>query len=130
VTEKERLNRITETIIGGAIQVHRVLGPGLLESAYEACLAFELKKRGLSVEQERPLPLIYEQVKMDCGYRIDLLVEGLVVVEIKSVEVLAPIHEAQVISYLKLSGCKVALLINFNVLLLKDGIRRFVKGRF
>jgi len=130
VTEKERLNRITETIIGGAIQVHRVLGPGLLESAYEACLAFELKKRGLSVEQERPLPLIYEQVKMDCGYRIDLLVEGLVVVEIKSVEVLAPIHEAKVISYLKLSGCKVALLINFNVLLLKDGIRRFVKGRF
>ena len=130
MTEKERLNRITETIIGGAIQVHRVLGPGLLESAYEACLAFELKKRGLSVEQERPLPLIYEQVKMDCGYRIDLLVEGLVVVEIKSVEVLAPIHEAQVISYLKLSGCKVALLINFNVLLLKDGIRRFVKGRF
>ena len=110
--------------------MHRVLGPGLLESAYEACLAFELKKRGLSVEQERPLPLIYEQVKMDCGYRIDLLVEGLVVVEIKSVEVLAPIHEAQVISYLKLSGCKVALLINFNVLLLKDGIRRFVKGRF
>lgn len=130
MTEKERLNRITETIIGGAIQVHRVLGPGLLESAYEACLAFELKKRGLSVEQERPLPLIYEQVKMDCGYRIDLLVEGLVVVEIKSVEVLAPIHEAKVISYLKLSGCKVALLINFNVLLLKDGIRRFVKGRF
>ncbi len=129
MTEKERLNKITEAIIGGAIQVHRVLGPGLLESAYEACLAFELKKRGLSVEEQKPLPLVYEQVKLDCGYRIDLLVEG-VVVEIKSVDALAPIHEAQVMSYLKLSGCRLALLINFNVLLLKDGIRRFVNGAF
>ena len=128
MTEKERLHRITDAIIGGAIQVHRVLGPGLLESAYEACLAFELKKRGLSIEQQHPLPLIYEQVKLDCGYRIDLLVEGSVVVEIKAVEAVAPIHEAQVMSYLKLSGCKVALLINFNVPLLKDGIRRFVNG--
>jgi GxxExxY protein len=130
VTEKERLHRITEVIIGAAIQVHRVLGPGLLESAYEACLAFELKKRGLSIEQQRPLPLVYEQVELDCGYRIDLLVEGAVVVELKSVDAVAAIHEAQVISYLKLSGCKVALLINFNVLLLKDGIRRFVNGAF
>ncbi|MGA2149797.1 MAG: GxxExxY protein [Bryobacteraceae bacterium] len=126
--EKERLNGITQAIIGAAIQVHRVLGPGLLESAYEACLAFELKKRGLSVEQQKPLPLIYEQVKLDCGYRIDLLVEGVVVVEVKSIDALAPIHEAQVMSCLKLSGCKVALLINFNVPLLKDGIRRFVNG--
>ena len=130
MTEKERLHRITEVIIGAAIQVHRVLGPGLLESAYEACLAFELKKRGLSIEQQRPLPLVYEQVELDCGYRIDLLVEGAVVVELKSVDAVAAIHEAQVISYLKLSGCKVALLINFNVLLLKDGIRRFVNGAF
>jgi len=130
MTEKDRLNKITEAIIGGAIQVHRVLGPGLLESAYEACLAFELKKRGLSIEQELPLPLIYDQVKLDCGYRVDLPVEREVVVEIKSVDALAPIHEAQVMSYLKLSGCKVALLINFNVLLLKDGIRRFVNGKF
>jgi GxxExxY protein len=130
VTERERLNGITEAIIGGAIQVHRVLGPGLLESAYEACLAFELKKRGLRVEQQKPLPLVYDQVKLDCGYRIDLLVEGAVVVEVKSVDALAPIHEAQVISYLKLSGCKVGLLMNFNVLQLKDGIRRFINGSF
>ncbi len=128
MTERERLNGITEKIIGAAIQVHRVLGPGLLESAYEACLAFELGRRGLKVEQQKPLPLIYERVKLECGYRIDLLVEGLVVVEIKSVDALAPIHEAQVMSYLKLSGCKLALLINFNVRVLKDGIRRFVNG--
>jgi GxxExxY protein len=130
VNERARLNSITEAIIGGAIQVHRVLGPGLLESAYEACLAFELKKRGLRIEQQKPLPLVYEQVKLDCGYRIDLLVERAVVVEVKSVDAVAPIHEAQVISYLKLSGCKIGLLINFNVLQLKDGIRRFINGSF
>ncbi len=128
MTERERLNGITEKIIGAAIQFHRVLGPGLLESAYEACLAFELGRRGLKVEQQKPLPLIYERVKLECGYRIDLLVEGLVVVEVKSVDALAPIQEAQVMSYLKLSGCKLALLINFNVRVLKDGIRRFVNG--
>jgi GxxExxY protein len=100
----------------------------LLESAYEACLAFELGRRGLKVEQQKPLPLIYERVKLECGYRIDLLAEGSVVVEIKPVDALAPIHEAQVMSYLKLSGCKLALLINFNVRVLKDGIRRFVNG--
>ena len=128
MTEKQRLNGITQNIIGAAIQVHRTLGPGLLESAYEACLAYELSKRGVSLEQQKPLPLIYEQVKLECGYRIDLLVDGSVVVEVKSVEALAPIHSAQVMSYLKLSGCKVALLINFNVRVLKDGIRRFVNG--
>ena len=128
MTERERLNGITEKIIGSAIQVHRVLGPGLLESAYEACLAFELGRQGLKLEQQKPLPLVYDGVKLECGYRIDLLVEGLVVVEIKSVDALAPIHEAQVMSYLKLSGCKLALLINFNVRVLKDGIRRFVNG--
>ncbi len=101
----------------------------MLESAYEFCLAFELGKRRLRVEQQKPLPLIYEEVKLDCGYRIDLLVEGSVVVEVKSVDALAPIHEAQVITYLKLSGCKLGLLINFNVQLLKDGIHRFVNGR-
>jgi GxxExxY protein len=104
MTERERLNGITKSIIGAAIQVHSALGPGLLESAYEACLAFELGRRQLRVEQQKPLPLIYEQVKLDCGYRIDLLVEGSVVVEIKSVDAVAPIHEAQVITYLKLSG--------------------------
>jgi GxxExxY protein len=107
VTEKQRLNSITENIIGAGIQVHRALGPGLLESAYEACLAFELARRGLKVVQQRPLPLVYEQVKLECGYRIDLLVEESVIVEIKSVDAVAPIHEAQVMSYLKLSGCKV-----------------------
>lgn len=128
MTERERLNKITETIIGAAIKVHRALGPGLLESAYVACLAYELEKAGLSVEQQRPVPLIYEQVKLECGYRMDLLVEHSVVVEVKSVEALAPIHEAQTLSYLRLSGCKLALLINFNVVVLKDGIRRFING--
>ena len=130
MTERERINAITQTIIGAAIEVHRTLGPGLLESAYEACLAFELTSRNLAVETQRPLPLGYHDVKLECGYRIDLLVAGTVVVEIKSVERLAPIHEAQMISYLKLSGCNVGLLINFNVCTLKDGIRRFVNGKF
>ncbi|HUI42302.1 MAG TPA: GxxExxY protein [Terriglobia bacterium] len=129
MTERERLNRITETIIGAAIHVHRALGPGLLESAYQACLAFEIGKRGLVVEQQRPLPLIYEQVKLECGYRADLIVENSVVVEVKSIESLAPIHEAQTLSYLRLSACKLALLINFNVVMLKDGVRRFVNGK-
>ena len=124
------MNRITENIIGAGIQVHRALGPGLLESAYEACLAFELAKRGLKVAQQKPLPLVYEQVKLECGYRIDLLVEESVIVEIKSVDAVAPIHEAQIMSYFKLSGCKVGLLINFNVTVLKDGIHRFVNGTF
>lgn len=128
MTEQQRLDGITQNIIGAAIQVHRTLGPGLLESAYEACLAFELAKCGLELEQQKPLPLVYESVRLDCGYRIDLLVEGSVVVEIKAVDGLSPIHDAQVMSYLKLSGCKVALLINFNVRALKDGIRRFVNG--
>lgn len=128
MTEREPLNRITESIIGAAIQVHRALGPGLLESAYEACLAFELGKRGLKVEQQKPLPLVYDGVKLECGYRIDLLVESSVIVEIKSVDRVAPIHEAQILSYLKLSGCKAGLLINFNVTMLKDGIRRFIHG--
>lgn len=128
MTERERLNKITETIIGSAIQVQRTLGPGLLESAYVACLAFELGKHGLAVEQQRALPLVYEEVKLECGYRADLILENSVVVEVKSVESLAPIHKAQVLSYLRLSGCKLALLINFNVVLLKDGIQRFVSG--
>ena len=128
MTGRDHLNLITESIIGAAIQVHRALGPGLLESAYEACLAFEIGKRGLRVEPQKPLPLVYEGVKLECGYRIDLLVEGSVIVEIKPVDRLAPIHEAQILSYLKLSGCKIGLLINFNVTMLKDGIRRFVNG--
>ena len=123
---KEELNEITEQVIASAIAVHRVLGPGLLESAYEACLAYELAERGLAVERQKGLPVTYRGVKVDCGYRIDLLVEGRVVVELKAVETLDPIHEAQLLSYLKLSGRKVGLLINFNVKMLKQGIRRMV----
>jgi GxxExxY protein len=127
MTDKERLNRITETVIGAAIKVHRALGPGLLESAYEACLAFELTQQGLKVERQKELPVVYREIRLDCGYRLDLLVEGCVIVEIKAVDSLAPIHEAQLLSYLKLSGCKVGLLINFNVTVLKNGVRRVVK---
>lgn len=124
----EGLNRITEAVIGAAMAVHRELGPGLLESTYEACLAYELIERGLAVERQKELPVMYRGVKLDCGYRIDLLVEGAVVVELKAVERLEPIHEAQLLSYLKLSGCKVGLLINFNVRVLTHGIRRLVNG--
>jgi GxxExxY protein len=128
MTEKEKLNQITENIISAAIDVHRTLGPGLLESAYEACLAFELAERGLKVEQQKPLPVVYRQVKLDCGYRLDLLVEEAVIVEVKTVDPIAPIHKAQLLSYLRLSGCKVGLLINFNVKVLKDGIVRMVNN--
>jgi GxxExxY protein len=123
----KELNKITETIIGAAMAVHRELGPGLLESTYEACLVYELiNPIGLTVERQKELPVRYRGVKIDCGYRIDLLVEDKVIVEIKAVEKLAPIHTAQVLSYLKLSGCKVGLLINFNTRVLKDGIRRLI----
>jgi len=120
------LNEITDTIIGSAIAVHRELGPGLLESAYEVCLAFELADRGLSVERQKALPVVYRNVKLDCGYRIDLLVEEKVIIELKAVERVEPIHTAQILSYLKLSGCKLGLLINFNVKVLKNGIRRLI----
>lgn len=121
-------NEITEKIIGAAIKVHRALGPGLLESAYQACLYYELVKLGLKVEKEKPLPLIYEEVKLDCGYRIDLLVEGKIIVELKSVESLTDIHMAQIISYLKLADCQLGLLINFNVTQLTKGIKRVVNN--
>ena len=120
------INNITDKIISAAIAVHRELGPGLLESAYEACLVYELVQRGLSMEQQKTLPVIYRDVRVDCGYRIDLFVEKQVIVELKAVEKLEPIHKAQLLSYLKLSGCKVGLLINFNVKILKDGIHRIV----
>jgi GxxExxY protein len=122
------INRITERIIGAAIEVHTVLGPGLLESAYEACLAHELVERGCRVERQRALPVVYKGVQIDCGYRIDLLVAEAVVVELKTVDALRPVHEAQLLSYLKLSGCKVGLLINFYVVHLRDGIRRLVNN--
>ena len=124
--QKRELNRITERIIGVAINVHRTLGPGLLESAYEACVAFDLAEADLSVERQKALPVRYKGVSLDCGYRLDLLVEKEVIVELKSVDRLLGIHKAQLTSYLKLSGCKVGLLINFNVQVLKDGLIRLV----
>jgi GxxExxY protein len=123
---KERINKLTEVIIGAAIEVHKELGPGLLESAYQACLLFELMQRGLKVEKEKELPVIYRGVRIDCGYRLDLLVEDLVILELKSVEKLDRIHEAQVMSYLRLSGKNIGLLINFNVLQLVKGLKRIV----
>ncbi|MBL7873299.1 MAG: GxxExxY protein [Cyclobacteriaceae bacterium] len=121
-------NEITDKIIGCAIKVHKVLGPGLLESAYQTCLYYELVKSGLHVEKEKALPLVYEEVKLDCGYRMDFLIEHRVVVEVKSVESLTDIHLAQVLTYLKLSENRFGLLINFNVVKLKDGVKRVVNG--
>lgn len=128
MSEKEELNRLTHAIIGAAIEVHKNLGPGLLESAYEACLVFELTDRGFHVEPQKPLPLVYKKVMLDCGYRLDLLVEGKIIVEIKAVDTILPVHEAQLLSYLKLTKCKAGLLINFNVQKLVDGITRVVNN--
>ena len=124
--EKDRLDSITRRIIGAAIEVHRRLGPGLLESAYEICLAYELRQMGFRIEEQKPLPVLYRDVKLDCGYRLDLVVEDSIVVEIKAVEQLAPIHVAQLLSYLRLSGKRVGLLINFHVRMLKNGLKRIV----
>ena len=121
-------NEIASKIIGIAIDVHRSLGPGLLESAYKECLYYSIGKAGLDIEKEKPMPLVYEEVKLDCGYRLDLLVEKKLVIEIKSVEALHDIHLAQTLTYLKLGNYKLGLLINFNVALLKDGIKRVVNG--
>lgn len=120
------LNQITHEIIDSAYKVHSALGPGLLESAYKACLAYELRKKGLKVEEEKPVPIIYEEVKLDCGYRMDLLVENQVSVELKTVDGFNDIHFAQVLTHLRFGKKKVGLLINFNVKSLKDGIKRFV----
>jgi GxxExxY protein len=116
----------TSGIIGAAIEVHQLLGPGLLESAYEECLAREFTLREVPFERQKPMPVVYKDVKLECGYRLDFLVAGSVVVELKAVESIAPIHEAFVLTYMRLSGYKVGLLINFNFKVLKDGIRRFV----
>lgn len=117
---------IFKKILDCSFQVHTALGPGLLESAYEECLYFELVNAGLKVEKQKPLPLVYKEVKLDAGYRVDLLVENCIIVEIKSVEALADIHLAQILTYLKLSKCKLSLLVNFNVKHLKDGIKRVI----
>ena len=121
-------NEISKVIFESALKVHRTLGPGLLESAYEECLFYELKKMGLKVEKQKPLPLIYEEVHMEVGYRLDLIIENKVIIEVKSVEALNDIHLAQILTYLKLSNCKLGMLINFNVELVKNGIRRVVNN--
>lgn len=120
------MKELTEKIIGAAIEVHKSIGPGLLESAYEECLAHEMRLRGLNFERQTPLPVAYKGVRLDCGYRLDFLVEKAVVLELKSVDTLLPIHEAQVLTYLKLGGWTVGLLLNFNVPVLKNGIKRIV----
>ena len=119
------INKITEIIIGCAIEVHRALGPGLLESAYEECLAYELQLVGLKVERQKAVPVIYKEKKLDCGYRMDLLVENQVVLELKTVDALCPVHEAQVLTYLRFAEKRIGLLINFNVTVLKNGIKRY-----
>ena len=121
-------NDLATEVIGAALMIHKVFGPGLLESAYKECLYYELSKRGFYVEKEKPLPLIYEDVRMDCGYRLDIVVENRLILEIKAVEALTDVHMAQLLTYLKISGCKLGLLMNFNVLMLKDGIRRVIKS--
>ena len=123
---REGIESVTGKIIGAAIEVHRALGPGLLESAYEACLTYELKLRKLHIEHQKSLPIYYKDLALDCGYRLDLVVENEVVVEIKSVNAISAVHEAQLLSYLKLSSYRKGLLINFNEKLLKNGIRRMM----
>ncbi|HSQ25298.1 MAG TPA: GxxExxY protein [Pyrinomonadaceae bacterium] len=124
----DELNKITREVIGAAIEVHRQLGPGLLESSYRECLCRELVLRSIPFEREKPLPLEYKGIHLGCGYRIDILVAGCVAVEVKSVEALAPIHDAQLITYLRIGGWRLGLLINFNVAVLKSGIRRKILG--
>ena len=122
-------NELANLIIGQAIEVHKALGPGLLESAYQECLYYKLQQIGLGVEKEKPMPLVFEEVSLECGYRIDILVENKVVIELKSVEALNDVHLAQTLTYMKLGGYKLGLLINFNVALLKHGIRRVINGK-
>ncbi|MCX6121083.1 MAG: GxxExxY protein [Ignavibacteriales bacterium] len=121
-------NELTHKVIGCAMKVHSTLGPGLLESAYEECLAYELSKSGIVLERQKPMPLVYDGVKLDCGYRMDILVESKLVLELKAVDMLNDIHLAQILTYLKLSGCELGLLINFNVVKLKDGLRRVINS--
>jgi GxxExxY protein len=122
----ENHDPLTERVIGLAIDVHRFLGPGLLESAYEECLCYELTSQKISFERQAPLAINYKSVRLDCGYRLDILVERTLIIEIKSVERLVPLHDAQLLTYLKLSGIKTGLLLNFNAMLLKNGIKRLV----
>ena len=123
---KHNFDNLSEKVIGCAIEVHKELGSGLLESTYQQCLAYELSKHNMSFEIEKEIPVKYKEVKLDCGYRIDLLIEDSLILELKSVEKLLPIHGAQLLTYMKLANIKIGLLINFNVKILKDGIKRFV----
>jgi len=125
---QNKINEVSQIIIGAAIEVHRTLGPGLVESAYEQCLSHEFALREISFERQKPLHVNYKGVQLDCGYRLDFLVAGMVVVELKAIECLLPIHQAQVLSYLKLGGWKLGLLMNFHASLLRDGIKRVVLG--
>jgi len=127
-SSQPRVNRMTGAVVSAAMKVHSILGPGLLESAYQACLAHELRKHGLKVASQVGLPVVYEGEKIELGYRMDLVVEDAVVVEVKCVEAVHPVHEAQLLSYLRLSGIHVGLLINFHVAHLRDGIKRMVDG--
>ena len=119
-------NELSNLVIGCAIKVHSALGPGLLESAYQECLFYEITNKGVFVEKEKPMPLFYEAVKMECGYRVDLMVEGKLIIEVKSVEALNEVHLAQVLTYLRLSNCKLGLLLNFKVARMRDGIKRVI----
>ena len=121
-------NELSKIVVDCIFKVHKNIGPGLLESVYEECLFYELSKTGLLVERQKPLPLFYETIKMEIGYRLDFLIENKLVIEVKAVEALNDVHKAQVITYLKLSGCKLGLLVNFNVVLIKDGIKRIVNN--
>lgn len=125
---KNSENELAKIVFESALKVHRVLGPGLLESSYTQCLAFEIAKSGVEIVTEKALPLVYEEVKLEVGYRIDMLVGNKLIVEVKSVEALNDIHMAQILTYLKLSGCKLGLVINFNVALLKNGVKRVING--
>ena len=121
-------NEISKVVFDAALKIHKALGPGLLENAYEECLYYELKKSGLLIEKQKELPLIYETVQLDVGYRVDLMIENKFIVEVKAVEELNDIHMAQILTYLKLSGCKLGMLINFNVDLIKNGVKRVING--
>jgi len=126
--EHVHINELSEQVIGAAITVHRELGPGMLESTYERCMALELRERGVSFERQKRLPVVFKGTPIDFGYRVDMLVDGRLVLELKAVKALEPVHHAQLLAYLKLSGCHVGLLINFNVHVLRSGITRLVRG--
>jgi GxxExxY protein len=122
----DNINKLSSQIIGAAIEVHKAVGPGLLESAYEACLSHELKLRGVSFDRQRPLPIEYKGERLDCGYRLDIVVENRIILELKSCEAIEPIHKAQLLTYLRLAGLSLGLLLNFNVTVMRDGIVRIV----